>query len=88
MNVVSTMELKKSTNKLPTNGTMKNALDECSHVCHSVRGSAHTETAECSCHGSCLVVTSHNVEYNEVRVQEHNNRLNKQDDDHRKSKCC
>ena len=26
MNVVSTMELKKSTNKLPTNGTMKNAL--------------------------------------------------------------
>ena len=26
MKVVSTMELKKSTNKLPTNGTMKNAL--------------------------------------------------------------
>lgn len=25
MKVVSTMELKKSTNKLPTNGTMKNA---------------------------------------------------------------
>ena len=26
MNVVSTMELKKSTNRLPTSGTMKNAL--------------------------------------------------------------
>ena len=85
MNPVRIVAFTKSMNKEPTSGTTMNAVGagpyyagDCLHVCHSVRGSTHTESTETTGHNSSIVGFAKYVEYNEVCIEEHKYCLCKQ----------